>query len=60
MNNSFFGKTIENVRKRWDVNLLMTDKRDYLVSEPNYHTAKSFSKNLIAIEIKNKQTNIHE
>ena len=26
-----------------------------LVSEPNYHTAKSFSKNSIAIEMKKKK-----
>ena len=41
MNNSVFGKTMENVRKHRDVKLVTTDKRrNQLVSEPNYHTTK--------------------
>ena len=40
-NNSVFGKTMENVRKHRDINLVRTNKRrNQLVSEPNYHTAK--------------------
>ena len=27
-------------------------RRNYLVSEPNYHTTTSFTKNLVAIEMK--------
>ena len=59
MNNSAFGKTVENVRKHRDVKLVTTDeKRNQLVSEPNCHTTKSFSENLLAIEIKkNKSKN---
>ena len=39
MNNSVFGKTMENVRKHRDIKLVTTDiKRNKLVSEPNYHT----------------------
>ena len=53
MNNSVFGKTMENVRKHRDTKLVTTDKRrNQLVSEPNYHTAKWFSENLLAIEIR--------
>ena len=53
MNNSVFGKTIENVRKHRDVNLVTTDeKRNNLVSVPNYHTTKCFSENVLAIEMK--------
>ena len=53
MNNSVFGKTIENVRKHRDIKLVTTDKRRIqLVSEPNYHTAKWFSDDLLAIEMK--------
>ena len=53
MNNSVFGKIMENVRKHRDIKLVTTDKRrNQLVSEPNYHTTKWFSENLLAIEIK--------
>ena len=59
MNNSVFGKTMENVRKHRDIKLVTTEeKRIKLVSEPNYHTAKRFSENLLAIEAKkNKSKN---
>ena len=53
MNNSVFGKTIENVRKHRDINLVTTDeKRNNLVSVPNYHTTKCFTENVLAIEMK--------
>ena len=53
MNNSVFGKTMENVRKHRDIKLVTTDKRrNQLVLEPNYHTTKYFPKNLLAIEMK--------
>ena len=50
MNNSVFGKTIENVRKHIDIKLLTTDRKSRLVSQPKYHTTKSFPENLLAIE----------
>ena len=51
MNNAVFGKTMENIRKHRDIKLVTTDKRrNQLASEPNYHTTKYFSENLIAIE----------
>ena len=47
MNNAGFGKTMENVRKHRDIKLVTTKRRrSYLVSEPNYHTAKFFTENL--------------
>ena len=53
MNNSVFGKTMENVRKHRDIKLVTTDeKRNKLVSELNYHTTKLFSENLLATEMK--------
>ena len=53
MNNSIFGKTMENVRKHRDIKLVTTDKRrNQLISEPNYYTTKYFSENLLAIEMK--------
>ena len=58
MNNSVFGKTMENVRKHRDIKLVTTErKRNYLVSEPNYHTTKLFREHLLAIEMKKKKTN---
>ena len=43
-NNSVFGKTMENVRKRRDIKLVTTDKkRSKLVSEPNYYTINYIS-----------------
>ena len=59
MKNSVFGKIMENVRKHRDIKLVTTDeKRNKLVSEPNYHTTKRFSENLLAIEMKkNKSKN---
>ena len=53
MNNSVFEKPMENVRKHRDIKLVATDKRrNQLVSEPNYHTTKWFSENLLATELK--------
>ena len=58
MNNSFFGKTMENLRKHRDIKLATADeKTNKLVSEPNYHTTKCFSENLLAIEMKKKSKN---
>ena len=49
MNNSAFGKTMDNVRKHIDIKLVTTDKtRNQLVLEPNYHTSKWFPENLLA------------
>ena len=37
--NAFFGKTMDNVRKHRNVKFVTTERRrNYLVSEPNYHT----------------------
>ena len=56
MNNAVFEKTMENVRKHRDIKLVTTERRrNYLVSEPNYHTTKFFTKNLLAIEMKEKR-----
>ena len=53
MNNFVFGKTMENVRKHRDIKLVTAEeKRIKLVSEPNYHKRKHFSKDLLAIEMK--------
>ena len=52
-NNVVFGKTMENVKKHRDIKLVTTERRrNYLVSEPNYHTTKFFTEYLLAIEMK--------
>ena len=53
MNNSVFGKTLENVRNHKDIKLVTSNKRrKRLVSEPNYYSHKTFSNRLMAIEMK--------
>ena len=56
MNNAVFGKTMENVRKHRNIKLVTTERRrNYIVSEPNYHTTKFFTENLLAIEMRKTQ-----
>ena len=53
MNNSVFGKTMENVRNRRDIKLVTTNKqRSKFETEPNYHSTKYFSKDLLIMEMK--------
>ena len=53
MNNSVFGKTMENVRNHRDVKLIVTEqRRNKLTSEPNYDSCKQFNDDLMAIEMK--------
>ena len=61
MNSAVFGKTTGNVRKHIDIKLVTTDKRrNQLVSKPNYHTTKYFSKNLMAIEMKKTKVKMNK
>ena len=61
MNNAVFGKAMENVRKHRDIKLVTTDKRgNQLVFEPYYHTAKWFSENLLAIEMKKSKVKMNK
>ena len=56
MNNADFEKTMEDVRKHRDIKLVTAERRrNYLVSEPNYHTTKFFTKNLLATEMKKQR-----
>ena len=61
MNNSAFGKTMENVRNHRDTKLVTADKRrNQLVSEPNYWTIKSFLENLVVIEMKKTKVKMNK
>ena len=52
---------MENVRKHRDIESVTTEeKRIKLVSEPNYHTTKHFSKNLLAIEMKKTKVKMNK
>ena len=52
---------MENVRKHRDIKLVTTDKRrNQLASEPNYHTTKHFSDNLMAIEMKKTRVKMNK
>ena len=52
---------MENVRKHRDIKLVTTDKRrNQLASEPNYHTTKYFSENLMAVEMKKTEVKMNK
>ena len=54
----FLAKQWRISEKNEDIKLVTTEpRRNYLVSELNYHTLKAFSENVLAIEIKKKKTN---
>ena len=52
-NNSVFGKTIENIRKRQNI-ILVDDRKKAvkLTSRPNFDRSTIFDKNLIAVHMK--------
>ena len=53
MNNSVFGKTIENIRKRQNVVLVDNRKKALkLSSKPNFDRSTIFDENLVAIHMK--------
>ena len=53
MNNSVFGKTMENIRNRVNIELVINkDRMRKLVAKPNYHHRTIFDENLIAVHMK--------
>ena len=53
MNNSVFGKTMENIRNRVNVKLVNTQERlKKLVAKPNFKSHKIFSENLVSVHMK--------
>ena len=60
MNNAVFGKNMENASKYRDIKLeAIENRRNYLVSEPNYHTKKIFYRKFISNR-NEKDSNINE
>ena len=56
MNNAVFGKTMENERKHRNIKLVIAERRrNYSESEPNCHTTKLFTENVLAIEMRKTQ-----
>ena len=52
MNNSVFGKTMENMRKHRNINLIITeDKYLKTVMKPNFKSGNQFDKNLMGCEM---------
>ena len=50
LNNSVFGKTMENIRKRVDVRLVTNQKKlSKLVSKPTYVNSKIFNEDLVTV-----------
>ena len=61
MNNSVFGETMENVRNHRDIKLVTSDKRrSILASEPNYHSSKFISKDLMIMEMKKVEVKLNK
>jgi hypothetical protein len=53
MNNSVFGKTIENIRNRVDIQLVKSNTQaKKLAAKPNYSHCTIFDENLIAVHMK--------
>ena len=61
MNNSIFRKTMENVRNDRDIKLVTTNKqRNRFASEPNYHSTKYISKDLLIMEMKKTEVKMNK
>ena len=61
MNNSVFGKTMENVRNHRDIKLVTSDeRRSILASEPNYHSSKRIPEDLMIMEIRKLEVKINK
>ena len=52
MNNSVFGKTMENIRKRKDIQLVTSEKKALkLIAKPNFKHRTIFTENLVAVHM---------
>ena len=61
MNNSVFGKTMENIRNHKDIKLVTSDKK-YLkyVMKPNFKGGHPYSKHLFAVEIEKAEMTMNK
>ena len=61
MNNSVFGKTMENIRNRIDVRLVTEEKElEKLVKKPNFDRINIFTKDLVAVHMKKTTIKLHK
>lgn len=64
MNNSIYGKTLENARKRKDIKLVNKWGEGYgaeaQISQPNFHSCSIFDENLLAIQLEKLQVLINK
>ena len=59
--NSIYSKTVQNDRKYRDIKSATTEsKRNKLASEPNYHSTKCISKNLLVMEMKKTEVKMNK
>ena len=58
MNNSVFGKAMENIR---NLKVVTNNRqRNNLVCKPNYHTTKHISENLVITEMKKMEVKVNK
>jgi len=56
MNNSVFGKTLENIRSRVNIRLVNNQKSlKKCVAKPNFNHCTVFDENLVAVHMKNTE-----
>ena len=62
MNNSFYGKTVENVRKYQDIKLINNDEKRVIKyqSKPNFVNTVSFTDTLQAVKMEKKTINFNK
>ena len=61
MNNSVFGKTMENIRNRIDVRLVTGEKElEKLVKKPNFDRINIFTEDLVAVHMKKTTIKLHK
>ena len=60
MNNSVFGKTMENIRNHKDMKLVTTDKYQKYLMGPNFKDGHPFSKHLFAVEMGKREITMNK